>query len=875
VGAPEASPNGGTFTETVAVELQTATPGAEVRYTTDGSTPDESSPLYTGPFTLTQTMTVRARGFRAEMNPSSVTVATFTEASDFSPVGIPGLALWTRSDAGLIADSSGRVSEWRDQSPRANHLVQGVFSAQPVWLGGEANGLPVLRFDGTNDFLWFSNRLDGTIRAVFAVLRQNATNATWRQFLGDAQKDDFYPGWAALWSGASPAVLSGETWLDGVRVNGATTNRPQTLSVLSVTTTAGVTADRLFHGKTNFPWSGDIAELVIYDRALTSSERKSVEDYLAFKYAPYVVTAGAPEFTPSGGNFDSQVEVSIRSATPGAEIRYTLDDTEPTESSTLYTGPITLTTATLVQARAFRAGATPSLVAAAHFAPAGDLSPGGVPGLLVWVRADLGVVADGVGRVAVMRDLSGNGNDVAQSNEADQPSRIPNAQNGLPLIRFDGAGDVLLFKNPVSTIRTVFWVVREDPNAPPGYRFLLGGAASYDFQSGSARQIWNNATTPSILSGETRIDDVLVDGRVTNRPTVLKIVSLVTAGSVTADAFSRDRSYGRSWWGDLAELVIYDRALSSAERKRVEGHLALKYGLYTPTLHAPEFTPTNSNTLDPVSVQITAAPGAAIRYTTDASEPTESSPLYTEPIYFDVPTTLKARAFRPGFVPSPVSTARFLDTTTPLPLLIPGLNLWVKADEGVAGDGTSIFEWADQSGNANHLVQSVVANQPQLVTGEANGLPIVRFDGAGDWLAFTTRLTTIRTVFWVIRASPSATPGYRFLLGDASSYDFCSGETTKLWSGTYASPLVRNGETRLNGAPENGLTADRPAALSVISLVTTGNVRADAMSRDRTLGRSWWGDLAELLIYDRPLTAAEVRQIEEYLAGRYGIGLAP
>jgi hypothetical protein len=809
------------------------------------------------------------------MNPSPVSLVTFTEASDFSPATIPGLALWTRSDAGLVADSARRVSEWRDQSPRANHLVQSVFSTRPSWEGGEANGLPVVRFDGEDDFLWFTSRLDGTIRAVFAVLRQNDANATWRQFLGDAQKDDFYPGWKAFWGAASPAVLNGETRLDGVPKDGTHELRPATkLAVLSVTTTAGVTADRLFRGKSNYPWVGDIAELVIYDRALTSSERKSVEDYLALKYAAYIITAAAPEFTPNGGRFDDQVEVSIRTATPGAEIRYTLDDTEPTEGSTLYTGPITLTTATLVQARAFRASASPSPVAAAYFAPGTDVSPGSVPGLLLWVRADLAVDADGDDRVSAMRDLSGNGNDLAQLNDADQPSLVPGEQNGLPVIRFDGAGDVLLFKKRLSTIRTVFWVIREDPDAEPGYRFLLGDATAYDFWSGSAHQIWSTTTTASVLSGETRINDTPEDGRYVNRPTTLKVVSLVTTQNVAADAFSRDRGYGRSWWGDLAELVIYDRALSSAERKLVEGHLALKYGLYTPTLHAPEFTPPGTTTLDPVSVELSAAPGAEIRYTTDGSEPTASSLLYTEPLHVAAPTTFKARAFQSGFTPSPVSSARFLDTVTPAPLLISGLKLWVRSDQGLVVTGDFISAWTDQSGNANHLVQPVAVNQPRFVA-EANKPPVVRLDGQGDWLAFTTRLTTIRSVFWVIRASPSATSGYRYLLGDASTYDFCSGATTKLWSSSCTSLAIRNGETRLDGATADGLTADRPTDLSVISLVTTANVRADAMSRDRAIGRSWWGDLAELLIYDRPLTAAEVRQIEEYLAGRYGIGLAP
>jgi hypothetical protein len=82
--------------------------------------------------------------------------------------------------------------------------------------------------------------------------------------------------------------------------------------------------------------------------------------------------------------------------------------------------------------------------------------------------------------------------------------------------------------------------------------------------------------------------------------------------------------------------------------------------------------------------------------------------------------------------------------------------------------------------------------------------------------------------------------------------------------------------TRLNGVPINGVETNRPTDLSVISLVTAGNVTADAFSRDRGVNaRSWWGDLAELVIYERDLSIEEVRSVEAYLAGRYGISLVP
>jgi hypothetical protein len=119
------------------------------------------------------------------------------------------------------------------------------------------------------------------------------------------------------------------------------------------------------------------------------------------------------------------------------------------------------------------------------------------------------------------------------------------------------------------------------------------------------------------------------------------------------------------------------------------------------------------------------------------------------------------------------------------------------------------------------------------------------------------------------------TPGYRFLLGDATTVHFYPDASTKLFGASYASPFVLNGQVRLNGSSVSPVNTERPANLSVLSVVTTGDVTASTFSKDRTYDYSWWGDLAELVIYERALSASEVAAVETYLAARYGIGLPP
>lgn len=64
------------------------------------------------------------------------------------------------------------------------------------------------------------------------------------------------------------------------------------------------------------------------------------------------------------------------------------------------------------------------------------------------------------------------------------------------------------------------------------------------------------------------------------------------------------------------------------------------------------------------------APPAVIRYTTDATTPTESSQVFSSAIDIDNNTVLRARIYRDGFLPSPVQTESYLvDVMHDLPVI--------------------------------------------------------------------------------------------------------------------------------------------------------------------------------------------------------------
>ncbi|MET8852652.1 chitobiase/beta-hexosaminidase C-terminal domain-containing protein [Amycolatopsis sp. NPDC004625] len=78
-------------------------------------------------------------------------------------------------------------------------------------------------------------------------------------------------------------------------------------------------------------------------------------------------TVAAPTFSPPGGTYSSAQTVTIGSATAGATIRYTVDGSTPTASSTLYSGPISVPNSRTVNAIALKSGSTTSPVSSATY----------------------------------------------------------------------------------------------------------------------------------------------------------------------------------------------------------------------------------------------------------------------------------------------------------------------------------------------------------------------------------------------------------------------------------------------------------------------------------------------------------------------------
>src|SRR5262249_55164001 len=130
-----------------------------------------------------------------------------------------------------------------------------------------------------------------------------------------------------------------------------------------------------------------------------------------------------------------------------------------------------------------------------------------------------------------------------------------------------------------------------------------------------------------------------------------------TAGSfnnptsvVRANNFIGQGSAGGNYFnGQIAELLVFSRAVTATERSAIEGYLLGKYQILNAgSTAAPTISVPTSTLAGPTQVAIAAPAGTEIRVTTDGTTPNSGSTLYEKPINVYFSQTLKAIAVKDG-----------------------------------------------------------------------------------------------------------------------------------------------------------------------------------------------------------------------------------
>jgi Chitobiase/beta-hexosaminidase C-terminal domain/Divergent InlB B-repeat domain/PA14 domain len=95
VADPNFTPVPGTYPSAQTVSITSATPGASIRYTTNGSTPSSTAgTLYSTPLSINHTTTLKAVAYKSGIGDSAITTGTYTISSGAS-MGAISREVWT------------------------------------------------------------------------------------------------------------------------------------------------------------------------------------------------------------------------------------------------------------------------------------------------------------------------------------------------------------------------------------------------------------------------------------------------------------------------------------------------------------------------------------------------------------------------------------------------------------------------------------------------------------------------------------------------------------------------------------------------------------------------------------------------------------
>ena len=602
------------------------------------------------------------------------------------------LVLQLESISGVISDEAGQVSQWADQSGNGHDATQSNPDRQPLLVpSATATEAPVLRFDGAADLLTLAGQvLTSQDFTIFAVV--NATPSTgfrnlfgnWSAAAGNTVSSIFV-GLAAYQAGNDSATVRFSDVFQNagtvgnvaqhflidfttdsdptpgfstVSQNGLSIFAGGALSVRTLTAnptngpyTIGVQGDPEHGVSAGEYWAGDIAALLVYDRPLSSTERRSVQQYLSESYvaqdetAPQIASTDVPpgvtvrDLDSITVFFDENVRKVDASdlLINGVALATNMIATSPRQYTFQFPQPSTGTVSIAFAPNhgiidlAYGRNAFPGTTWSFTLDPNAAFAPV-TEGLVLRLESTSGVITDATGHVSRWADDSGIDTEAFQDNTDRQPLLVAGATpSGAPALRFDGIDDLLTLAKQALTSESfsIFAVINATPR-DAGNKNLFGNWSLAAGNLGSSVFVGLAGYQSATDSASVRFTDLIPSAGTAARVSQHFVLDLVTAndpppgssevsqdgvaifmgGALTGRNLMADPANGpytigaqgdpdhgvtagEYWTGDVAALLLYDRALSIEERVAVRQYLDVTYLAPTPKLAIHRITLTS------------------------------------------------------------------------------------------------------------------------------------------------------------------------------------------------------------------------------------------------------------------------------------------
>ncbi len=236
-----------------------------------------------------------------------------------SPItSIKNLTMWLETTLEKSFDktqleSNDTIETWKDINPQSitkYNATQSSVGNRPDYLEDVINHLPVLRFNGSSDNMFFDgNILVNSNYTIFIVGQRRSANSSHSPLIGGSSTSDYqnlhisyrnntsftmahYGAGTNLdvavsaYSSPTPTIFSllfsqsdgKKIWLNsGSSPDASSSDASQKIAL------SGYPNSKIGQYFTNY-FNGDIAEIIIFNRSLKDEERNSVESYLSKKY---------------------------------------------------------------------------------------------------------------------------------------------------------------------------------------------------------------------------------------------------------------------------------------------------------------------------------------------------------------------------------------------------------------------------------------------------------------------------------------------------------------------------------------------------------------------------------------------------------------
>jgi hypothetical protein len=209
-------------------------------------------------------------------------------------------------------------------------------------------------------------------------------------------------------------------------------------------------------------------------------------------------------------------------------------------------------------------------------------------------------------------------------------------------------------------------------------------------------------------------------------------------------------------------------------------------------------------------------------------------------------------------------------------------------------DAGSISTWKDNNINAvnkNNATMTTTAYQPKLYQNAFyDSIPGLRFDGTDDYLNFDlSKIVNSAFTIFVVEQRKSDKVNNYFILGGINStnkkihlgYRYNNSLTIAFYNNdsnysiaNFTTPIPRIHSFIYNGSVGKKYSRNGKDYTGSVFLGPDKTLQPLELATPSSIGNSYNGDLAEIIIFKRSLKTEEIEAVESYLGSKYGISVS-